>query len=310
MALTADTFATKVARRCFWPTTNAPLSTSEILAIGDEEISGDLWPQILASQGDYYLGKLDQAITADVARYRMPNRAYGPIREVVVVDDDGLEYDVPLINIGDLGAALSSYGATSSGVHHYIDGDFIGLWPVPDATDHTLRVRYYRHPNELVLVASALQVTSIAALAGGDLVFASNPDTLWNVGDKLDVVSNGNAHQILADEYTIASFPNATTLRFSATLTGSGIQVGDWVTLTGYTPVVQVPDFMVPALIRRTAQGALEAFGDEAGALREGRAAKRLEERAQATSIPRSEAESRVVVPRNSPLRLMMGARR
>lgn len=310
---TTDALLTQVRARCFWPATNAPLTSTELLSFADAEILGSLWPDILAAQGDYYTAALDYDITVDVSRYRLPKRAYGPIKDVLFIPANGTEADaqsVPLVNLEQLGHQPVNRGGTSSYVS-FIDGDFLGLSPIPNATQGTLRIVYYRAPSTLCLVASALQITSVTA-ATGRLSFATDPDTLYNVGTEIDVISAGNAHQVLVDETAIASFPNSTTLAFADDLEGVGVQADDWTAPAGQTPLVQVPDSMIPLLSYRTALAALASAGDREGfkaCLAWGQESQ-LERKQIKLLEPRSESEPRSIDTRYSTLWVGRGRQR
>lgn len=299
---TTDSLLTQVRARCFWPASNAPLTDAEILSFADAEIVGSLWPDVLAAQGDYYVSAHDYAITTDYSRYRLPARAYGPIKDVLLVDDSDDEDEgtsLPLINLEDLGHGTMKrpHGRYSS----FIDGDYIGLTPVPNATSGTLRVRFYRHPSTLCLTTAAREIEA-ADLANG-IFDATDGDDIFAAGDLLDIVSAGNAHQTMAGELEVVNV-DATQIDFDTDLTGCGAQLGDWIADAGTTPVVQVPDSMIPLLVYRTALSCLSAAGDKAGfalCLQYGEAAG-LEAKQRKLLEPRSESEPRTVNTMHSTL--------
>lgn len=307
MITTSNQLVTKVLRRCFWPATDgdAPLSHAEIMAVADEEILGEFWPQVLAAYGDQYLGHRDYDITADQAKYRIPNNAWGPVRDVVFVDDaePDVEISVPLMSLEEVGR--TPLGVSACGFWHYFDGDFIALYPKPDTTENTLRVKYFRHPNTLVATASATTISSFSGSYG--MVVAANAGS-WSSSSFLDVISAGNAHQILVDNGDVSTVVSTTITFDSAdlvtTLAARGVAVGDYVATTGQTPIVQLPDHMIPALVRRVAAECLRLDGDRDAAREENAAADKASARAEGVSKPRTQAESTIVVTRNSPIRM------
>ncbi len=301
---TTDTLRDQILARCFWPSTDgqAPLSHAEILSFADAEIVGTLWPDVLATQGDYYVDTLDFALTVDVSRYRLPPKSYGPIKDVLLVDDDDDADEgesVPLINLEDLGHSQAHRPPTRYA--SFIEGDYLGITPAPSQTDGTLRIRYYRHPSALCLTTAARQITGADLETG---VFgATDGDDIWSAGDALDIVSAGNAHQVLVTDVEIDSV-NATEVDFAQDLTGSGVQVDDWLATAGTTPIVQVPDSMIPLLAYRTALACLSAAGDRDGfalCMQWGESAQ-LEIKQRKLLEPRSESEPRSISTAHSAL--------
>lgn len=299
---TADLLLAQVKARCLWPTSGtAPLTDAEILSFADAEIIGSLWPDLLGAQGDYYTATLDYDITADVPRYRLPEKSYGPIKDVTLVDSDGEEQSVAMMNLEELGHQAERR-ATGGRFVHFIDGDFLGLYPTPSATDGTLRIRYYRHPSALCLVAAARQIAIAVDLATGSLG-ASAPNTIFTADSVVDVISAGNAHQVLAEDLEVDSV-SAFAVIVDADLTGSGIKLKDWVASQGTTPLVQVPDSMIPLLAYRTALACLSAAGDRQGftLCLEWGAQSQLESKQVKLLEPRSEAEPRSISTQHSTL--------
>lgn len=298
--LTADDLVSKVLIRCFWPTSNAHFSTAEILSIADDELK-DSWADVLKANGKYYVQSLDHTIVAAYNRYRLPPKAYGPLLDVLIVRDDGEEVSVPELDLQELGYQHRS--RTRSGYRHFIEGDFLGLTPTPEGAG-TLRIKFYRHPSQLCLAGATVGNVSSAL----DFVKQPNRITLESAltptpsaGDLWDVVSAGNAHQLLLDGGEIDTVTGGgLNLNFTDSLNGSGIFPGDWVAPAGFSPVVQLPDYMESTFIDRVAQVALEAADDEQAAEVVRRRAALKSERATGVGIPRSEAEPRTARTRNS----------
>lgn len=299
---TSDTFVAKVLRRCFWPTTNAPLSSADILAIADEEIAGDFRQLTAMLQGNWYLTEQDYAITAEQMLYRLPSRMFGPVVDVVLVNSAGDEISLTTINVRDVGHYSSSGRGPFS---HVLQGDFVRLFPTPSSTQDTLRIKHYRKPNDLVLSASALQITAVT-LASDQLTFGSDPDTLFDTTDEVDVISDGNSHSLLTYENAISAFPGGNVATLTADLSASQIAVGDWMAPTGQTPILPIPDELVTALVKRTASECLRAAGERDAAMQEEESADAAWTDAEALLRDRSEAEPKTIITRNSALRSRM----
>ncbi len=302
MSMTADELIEAVADACYWPATNRPRSTAEILRIADRKILERVWPKAVAAQADYYVCTIDHEIVDTYSRYRLPMRLYGPIRDVLWVGDDpDDEISIPSIDLDGLGHAR--IGHSRSGFHHFIDGDYVGLTPKPDATEGTLRIRYFRSPSKLVLAAAATTLTA-ADFETDPLAFSVASVAEFAEGDDVDIVNQGNAHMLLVEDATIDDI-SGLVITVAETLLGSGAQVGDHVAPAGYTPVVQVPDFMLPWLVLEVATACVFNEPDEARRLRA--EADDAERACMPVTTPRSYADPVVMVDRNNPLRRRAG---
>ncbi len=281
-----------------WPATNAPLTSAEILEILDAEITGTLWPQLLSSQGDWHLAYVDRALEADRAAYRMPQRMWGPVKDLLLVDSAGKADSLLLVNIEELGRLEPIPGAGGSGRFvAYLDGDSVGLWPTPTAADesYSLRIRYYHAPNTLCLESEARRV--VTPQTSTTMVISSNAPT-WTSTTELDIIGEGVSHQLLAEEQGVASHVSV-ALTFDAAYPDA-VEAGDWLSISGTTPVAQIPDHLVPQLVQLAVAECLASVKDSATARASAKAAD-LERRGLPTIDPRQEAEPRVIVPRNTP---------
>lgn len=302
MATTADQLITAVLRKCYWDASDQPLTNAEILEIADEIVLGDIWPRVLESQGDYYTTSRDYPLVSGTSRYRLPASVFGPVRDVLLVSSNGTEQSIPVIDLEDLGRT-AELPSTTDGFFHYLDGDFVCLYPEPTARDATylLRVRYFRAPNRLIANANATTVSSInTSSAASAFVVTANAGS-WTTASRLDVINAGNAHQALGDALRVSAIATSTTFTFTTSLVGLGIEAGDYVASNGYTPIVQAPDFMAPLLVSMVTAECLATQGDLVASQR--LAARAGQQIAAVTSVkrPRNMAESRTIGGRNSP---------
>lgn len=299
--MSADSLIDKVVLATFWPSTeaNRPRTNAQILSLADDVILGECWPKMIAGRADRYVCTLDYTLVAEFSRYRIPSRTYGPLRDVLWVDDDGNEADVPLIDLAQLGDVTELRNATR---YHYFDGDYIGIYPEPDSgVSGTLRVRYYRAPSTLVLLASATTVTAVD-LETDDTSFSVDDPSAFAEDDEIDVIAAGNAHQVLVEDATIDDI-SGDVFTTADSMEGSGIQVGDYVTQAGTTPIVQLPDELLPWLVQLVASRALEG-NDEAASDRLARRAADIWRSVQAIAKPRTDGASESWVDPLNPYRL------
>ncbi len=304
MALTSDALIAAAKLRAFWPATNAPLTDAQILTLANEEIQGTLYPMVIGAHADYYQTVQDYDIVSGQSQYRLPARAYGPLKDVTIVNEDETEFSVGLIDAEELGQGVGAQGyyainpAGGLSFAMYFAGDWMHLRPIPNATLNTLRVRYYRAPSTLCLLAEA---TTVAALGNGLTTFTLDSTPAGFSGARLDLIVGGNAHQTFVDDQAVTTITTDVV-----TLTESGniefLAVGDYVSVAGTSPLVQLPDFMLPGAIAQIAAACLDAHGDAMAAGLYAKANK-LIELAFETAIPRVEGEPKFILTSNSPWR-------
>jgi hypothetical protein len=327
MALTADDFLAKVQLRIGYDP-SPKLTSADLLSIADDVLTGDLWPMLISQHGDYYRHALDIDITADQRRYRLPIRAHGPIADVLYVDDQGIEFSIDAMDPEDIGHQGNRFWPPVDTITpgpniftHYIEGDFIYLYPTPTVTTGTLRIKYYRRPNALCLATAARQWQFYSTAETIRLNSTTLPASGFSDLSRVDLISLGNAHQVVGDGLQISTTGTVATLKTLVFVAGSLGSLEDelgaefqpvapavgvfnaqgWVAPYDQTPVVMAPSAMMPLVIARTAQDALDAIGDASGFQRAMERTQRLE----AASVPeRSKAEPKYTAVRNSPFRM------
>lgn len=319
MAMTADQLVAAVNRRCGWASTNGPLADSAssetheeaLLALADEEMVADAYPLVVKTHGDYYLAVQDTAVVSGQRFYRLPDRAYGAVLDVLwgdtgATDDEFVSLHV--IEREDLGRQGEIRVSTDVSVSRYfIDGDKIGLWPIPNASRGTLRVKYTTAPSRLAHAASGryavINAVAYDSTLAGALIVTLGAGLNPAAGDRVDIVSAGNAHAaILVNREVDDELLGAPV--FEGIAVNPLVAAGDYLCSAGYSAIVQLPDHMSAYFVRRVAGACLEAQGDYEGADRQYIAARSAHDKALSTGKPRSQAEPRNIVTRNSPLRV------
>lgn len=329
--MTGDDILTSVLDKCRWPLTDgeAPLTHAQILNVCDLVISGDIWPEVIASHGDYGINTLNQPMTANVARYRLPSNLYGPIRTITIVldDDTDNELDVVSVNLSDVGR-LRELPSSPSGYYHYIDGDYCVLYPKPTETANTLRIRFYRHPLKLCKMINAATVYAIFQsgphaidLEKLDPTASTDVPASWVSDDVMSTIRAGNGHQVTYTGTRIVVDHGADNIRVYdpgtdvAAINASDMTAGDdiqetvyapqadYIAVNGHTPIAQIPDHMLAMMLTKTAEECFRAAGDRGGMGDQYARGVKLENLARQASKPRSQADSGILVSRNSQLR-------
>lgn len=311
--MTGEQLVSAVKRRCGWPrgVDKAPLTDAEILSIADEEIVSDARPMVVSVRGEYDLVHTDYTPVAGQSRYRLPARLYDGPRDVCWVDTDGQERHMASIDLEDVPRTSRIGNAPSAReCAFYLEGDYLRLHPAPASAQGTLRVKYVLHPSKLVKTTSA----SVVAIDPGTVSYESglvivgwtagqlNPD-----GQICDVVSGGNAHSCLMFDVEAQAFlgnTNALAWPYDPLVSG-----GDYLCLAGYTPIVPLPDAALAYFVYRVAALCLDAADDAEGFSRMIQHAQKACADALKTLKPRNQAEPKMMVCRNSPLRVGWSAR-
>ncbi len=316
--LTANKLINKALRRCFWPAdsgtglgSNAPLSDADILELADEEIAGQLKPQQLTVQGDYDLATLDYAITADQTLYRLPARCFGPVQDVIEVQTDTAqsELSMPIASLEDIARPERLRLRSRTQYLAVVDGEYLRIYPNPTTTDgKLLRIRYFRQPNKLALLATAGKVTARSTVVVlGVPIDQITLDTAitFSSATPADCISGGNAHSaIVFDAIPTSAAAGTAAINLNTHPTGWGdAAIGDYIALAGYTPIVQIPEIMESLLVLRVAAAMLEANGELEAAQRMEVMANQRSDQVEQLLKPRVAAEPKYIITRNSVLR-------
>lgn len=301
-----------------------PYTDAEILAKADREILGEFWPRALKANGAYYVTHQDTTMVDasdnfELARYRIPDRVYGPLVDVLYVDDAhplGISIDeVTIEEIPKIRSFARSDSTSFYPERFAFDGDAIRLDPPQGSlgTGAKVRFRFAIGPGQLTLysttITSSTQADLIEAAYKDDddslisLTNATAGDWITASSTVVDIISAGNAHATIVHDELVAGLSG-----LDVTLTNNvrprRIVAGDYMALAGYTPIVQLPDSMIPALIRRVSAELGKPFVDQEAARLEDAAANRLASHIDSVVKPRSRAEPMYMRTRNSPFRM------
>lgn len=216
-----------------FPTDNF-FSISDYLSILNDQLKLDIIPLLMRLNEDYFLADKDYPITAG-ATYRIPKRAIGSkLRDVKIIDVGGNYRNLPRLYEEDRASAQSGY---------YIKKNSVEL--SKDITAGTLRLSYFAAPNTLVSTTSCGQITSIESDLN-QVTVASAPSTFIN-GASIDLIQNNNPYDVMSMDIPIVSI-SGTTITFSALPVG--IEIGDWIALSGQSPVATIPEELQPVLVQ------------------------------------------------------------
>jgi hypothetical protein len=175
----------------------------------------------------------------------------------MVVDGDGKHVELAESNVTDLNG-VDTVGNNGNPVRYQMRGNSIVLLPTPDASNFvTLRLWYFRRPNQLVGTSAVLTSTTLTGL----VTFNGTKPSTITTSTPVDVVQGSPPYDSLGDSLTPSAVASG-YVTFSANVTGA--VAGDYVCLAGQSPVIQLPDEFYNLLCLRTARSLLPANGDPA----------------------------------------------
>jgi len=292
---TTTRFLDSVKRRAAFAPSQGTLTNADILEIASEEMRGGITNDIMALDSNLFVDILDITVVSGQSAYDMPPNAIGTkIKDVVFVNSSGDEVDVPLITTKLKSNRIFRTGGRPAG--YYLEDYKIKFFPTEITVFPTIRIYYYRRPNELVKTSEAAKVLSVdtgTGILGIELLVPS----AFAVGTSCDIVKgtpNFTFRKQATNILTIASLDIGFTVADVA-----DVVVGDWIALEGESPLIQLPYEAQPWLAQATATKILEQWGDaDVKILQQ----KMMELRAQFFTMfqPRVDDDPKKIVPHRS----------
>lgn len=257
---TTDALLENTRTNCLTPEADALFTDTRLLSVLSFEQMTTLVPQIMKTQSEYFVHISDVLLSSSTdGTYPMPDRAVGKkIRDIALVDAAGNEQYISLMNPADVKFMNPSVSAATQWVSgFYFQNNSIKLFTgVPDQYVY-LRLRYYRRPNNLCSTDAAAQITAIDT--GTLTVTCSSVPGDWTTSSTVDLISQHPSFDSLGDDIAITTINNSDVTLSEIPDT---LEVGDWLSLSGTTPIPQLPYEAHPVLGQLGACKALEAMGD------------------------------------------------
>lgn len=253
-------FLASVRMRGSIPTTtstNNVNSAANLLIMATEELHIKLLPLIMSVREEFYVATKDHAVTENQANYGIPSRASGMVLRSVHLVDGTTVCELNPVDPEDVTTT-----ATGTPEGYYLEHNNVVLYPTPNATSGTLRLRYFIRPSRLTTTTSCAQVSAINT--GTNVVTVGSIPSSWGSGTIIDFVDADAPYACHAIDQTISNV-SGTDITFSDL--PANLAVGDWVALAEYSPIPQLPHEFLPVLSQMTVVRALEAIGDREGAM-------------------------------------------
>lgn len=305
-AYTTDDLVTSVKRRILMPSSQQTFLPADILAVANEELLTEIVGIILGNREEYLVSAIpyDQA-TGVGFTYRFPPRAlFERLRDVLVLDSGGT-----MRALARIGPEEATYFNAAGGnpIGFYLKGNQLVMVPALSGSIGTLRMSYYLRPNTLVPVASCGKIGFIN-YASAAITFTGSPPN-FNVNQSYDLISNTPGFDLISMDLQVIS-AGSTAITFFVSSLPQTLQIGDWVCLSGTSPIPQIPLEMHPILYQRTAMKVLEAMGDADGFARAAGVYEAMKTEVLKHLSPRVTGKAKKIINSNSLASNIMGGRR
>lgn len=259
---TTDDLLTAVRQGMMLPdASTGSFSSSALLSYATMELQGPVMTLILEAREKYYMTSYDYDVTANQSFYAIPERAAGGILAQAQYIWGNQINELPAIDPREI-------YTQQSGVPRAImfQNNSVVLYPVPTQTTGTLRLYYFQRPSSLEQTINCAQITAISA---GSVTCSSVPST-WAAGTQVDWIPstlpytpyglNTVVSGVSGNDVTL-TVPTAAQVN-AATPTPAP-QVGDWLAVSEYTPIPEIPRELFIVLVQATICRVLEAAGDQ-----------------------------------------------
>lgn len=228
-----------IKRLGHFPANQQTFQDADLLAMLDYELQTYIVPMMMKVREGFFTRIKEYPIDSAVAAYKFPERAIGSrLGDVQLVIGNYIE-QLRLINVGQLD---SNVGSPVGARAFTVQGNNIVLIPIP--TYGILRVYYHTRPSKLVKPIDCAQIISIDRSLN-QVTVGSTPST-FNLSALYDLVGQNPGFDTSGEDRAITNL-TANVITFSSALP-TDLQVGDYVCLSGQSPIAQIPVELMPLL--------------------------------------------------------------
>ncbi len=304
-----------VRKRTMCPDDTSIFTDDDILDILDEEMNVQVLDKLVRLHGE------NLTVSVDIPRnssgsYSIPHRALGnKLRDVSLVNGNTL-FEMSQISIGELPDYSNGTDSYAQLDLFYIENNKVKLVTSTRSYD-SIRVRYYLRPNFLTKLAKAGIINSIVkdTEAGTLTLSLSQVGTSFTESDTYDIIGKNAPNKIKAMDLATSDFTSGTTGVIVFMISDIGeylddIEVGDYVSLAGETPVPNIPTEMHPLLAQAAAIQILEGLGDTEALQNAVARMDKMVTAVQTLIDARVELAPKKIKPRYGALRSQLGSNR
>jgi hypothetical protein len=259
---TTDALVANIKRRITLPDAQNLYSSDDLIAFASDELSGTIEPLVHSVQQEYWVTRVDIPLIQGQTNYTIPIRGVANgLRLLTLVDPSGNEIEFPLLRPENTASTynwLSPY-STSTLYGFYMEDDHIVTFPKQVVTNPVMsyRFRFERMPNQLCATSEAAQITVIA----GNVVTVNNIPADWTTSLTYDLISGKPAFASKGDDLAVTTL-NTGTSQITFTSLPATAAVGDWIAVSGTSPIAQIPFQLFPYLAQCVANLAMAGMSD------------------------------------------------
>ncbi len=259
---TVDRIIKSIKRRITLPDAQNLYSDDDLIEFMGDELSSTIVPLLHSVQQEYWVNVHDVQLVQDQTAYKIPIRgAINGLRLVTLLDTNNNEIDYPLLRPEMTASSynwLSPY-STSTLYGFYMQDDHIVMFPNSVVTNpvNRIRFRFERQPNQLCSVEESGHITAIV----GNVVTVDSIPTDWAVDNTVDWINGQIAFQSKGDDLTITAI-NTGTLEITLDSVPTDAAIGDWIAISGTSPIPQIPYQLFPFLAQCVANLCMAGMAD------------------------------------------------
>lgn len=296
MSYTTTEFLDSVKVRGAIPTSQNTFTVARILNLGDAELRSYILPLVMKAREFYYAFDVSTAINT-TGVYDIHTRAVGGKVTNACLTDADTRLDLNWISEEEL-SSLTNTQSGKPGV--YIKRSQLVVVPA-DVPYTYFKQTILLRPGKFVATTAAAQITAINTSTKTLSFTSGTVPTTWTTANLFDLIQAQPHFDHLAIDQVVTSI-TTTAIIFSSTLP-TRLAVGDWVSLAGESPIIQVPVELQPLLEQKTANTCMRAQGDEAGLKSGEEELTRMQKETWNLYQPRIEDEGKKIVIRSGILR-------
>ena len=313
--ITGDKMIDSVRKRTMCPDDTSIFTDDDILDILDEEMNVQVLDKLVRLHGE------NLTVTVDIPRnasgsYSIPHRALGnKLRDVSLVSGNNI-YEMSQVSIGELPDYSNDSEPYTQLDLFYMENNKVKLITSTRSYD-TIRMRYYLRPNFLTKLTNAGIINSIVkdTVAGTLTLSLSQVGTSFTDSDTYDIIGKNTPNKIKAMDLATSDLTTGTTGTIVFMIDDIGeylddIEVGDYVSLAGETPVPNIPTEMHPLLAQAAAIQILEGLGDTEALQNAVARIDKMTVAVQTLIDARVELAPKKIKPRHGALRSQLGVNR
>lgn len=299
MTITCDKFLKAVKLLITVPANQVLLEDEDILDLATNRMRDSVIPLMDSVNEEFFVTKTSKPILKDKPTYPIPPRAIGrKIRELKLVNPSGVISDFPKVGI----ERSQLYRTASIPFGFHFTGDRIQIVPTPSEDGYGLEIWYPCSPGDLIPTSKASRVVSITDNGTTiDVTVDAVPES-FIVDKDIDFINGVSGNWYLSTDSQIIGI-TGNTLTFNALSVPDELRAGDYVSLAGTSPILQIPEVGMPYLVTLTASDMLQALSDFDGKANLESRAKEQKENFLKVISPRIDGEPTIIINDRSLLR-------